>query len=69
MCIWCDLNKQDEDGERARTLIEDIHKTCETVTFLYRQLKRGNIKPHTKEMDKLVLSERHLIRLLIMDVL
>ena len=71
MCILCDLEtaKSKEDRERARCHVIDIIKTCERIAGNYRSILMGNLKPHSEEMKKAMFYERHLVRLLINDLL
>ena len=70
MCIFCDLNKtEDNRNLSARNYAQDIIDTCNSIAGGYKAVLSGHIKPHTDRMADVVRDERHLIRLIIDDVL
>ena len=69
MCIICDLTKAGEERDRAIRHIEAIMDTCDRIKLKYRQIRSGDIKPHTKEMIAVVLEEKRLMRIFIDDIL
>ena len=69
MCILCDLTKTDGTKQSAINYAEDIIDTCNKISGGYKSVLSGYIKPHTEEMDRLVQNEKHLVRLVIEDIL
>ncbi len=73
MCLLCDLYdrnlKGDEARDRAVSYVNDIINSCESLSIAYRKVLTGAIKPHTDDMSKVCQQEKHLVRLLIDDVL
>jgi hypothetical protein len=73
VCLLCDLYdrnlKGDEARDRAISYINDVINSCEKLSLNYRKILTGAIKPHTDEMTKVCLHEKHLVRLLIDDAL
>jgi hypothetical protein len=69
MCIYCDLNKKDEDGEIARFAVDQMIRECEQIANYYKQIRKGNIKPHTEKMKIVVLCEKALVKRLVNDCL
>ena len=71
MCIYCDVNADTCDGEKARKIIDDITQACDFVKKGYLDLKYLRTKPHKniKEMERLNLYSKKLAKLLLDDVL
>jgi hypothetical protein len=69
MCIFCDLDKEDGSRTSAINYAEDIIDTCNKIADGYKGILSRNIKPHTDKMKYIIQNERHLIRLIIDDIL
>lgn len=69
MCILCSLNRKDRDGEIAKSHCDQIIELCVQLKNDYVAIKVGRIKPHTKEMKSVILTEKALARILLEDVL
>ena len=69
MCIICDLNKEGKERDGAVAHIDAVIDSCDRIKLKYRQIRSGNIRPHTKEMIAVVLEEKKLMRIFIDDIL
>ena len=62
MCIYCDLEKSGEEKELAKTYLYTKIEMLEDLRDLYYQILRGELRPHTKEMKKVALLEKAILR-------
>lgn len=70
MCIYCDLKSNDPiERENAKHHVDNIIEACDQVSLDFKMIRGGSINPHTKDMELVTLREKHLIKLLLPDVL
>lgn len=70
MCELCNLTSiYEPERKKAIDEVEHIMAMCDQVKGYYSEILHGSRKPHTNDMKSVELAEKHLIRLLIDDVL
>ena len=68
MCIFCDLDKTGKAKQDALIHTDYIITSLERLTRFYKQIKSGEIKPHTEKMEDVVRCEKTLIQQFIFDI-
>lgn len=62
MCDFCDKNP-----EQIKTYCDGISTRLEKLSSAYRQMGKGNIKPHTDECKLISLQAHQIIKDLVLE--